>query len=183
MALCVRVRVCVQINGCLLVFASERGHVGIKQLSPLLPKPEWGNESGSDGEIESPRGEKVDRRFNENPGSNANGNWLPLPECQEILNSDGSEMCVCVCVCVGTFAFISLSISRSIRRLFRLLHLSLYEQSVITLLSPLDGFLMVRCFFFFFFFLRPPTPAAATSGRMSPRVHIESACVGFVISC
>ena len=35
---CVCVCVRVQINGSLLVFASERGHVGIKQLSPLLPK-------------------------------------------------------------------------------------------------------------------------------------------------
>lgn len=39
----------------------------------------------------------MDPQFNENPGSNANENRLPLPTCQEILNSEEKNVCVCVC--------------------------------------------------------------------------------------
>lgn len=50
----------------------------------------------------------MDQQFNENPGSNANGNRLPLPTCQEILNSEDESVCVCLDVrgCGPVFNFL-----------------------------------------------------------------------------
>lgn len=61
--------------------------------------------------------------------------------CQETFNSDRRIMCMCVHVRMWAWTCVYLlSILRSIRCLFHLLYLSLYEQSLIILLSALMDF-------------------------------------------
>lgn len=129
-------RVCVQINGCLRLFASEWGDAGIKPHTLHLLNQRKGYT------------EYVMERYRVPEDTNWTSSlmgtlaWMQIgidygcPRCRGILKPDRGRMCVRSHVC-GLFL---LSMLWSIRCHLHLLYLSLYKQSLIILLSALMDF-------------------------------------------
>lgn len=137
----------------------ERRDAGIKPLVPLLLSPSFQRKGVKGGEMEC-----VIERYKvpeEKKWTGSLMRTLALMQmgidyhCRSVrryLTLTGEE---CVCVCLHVRGHGCVFILRSIRCLFHLLHLSLYEQSLIILLSALMEFFGV---FFptytYFFFLK-----------------------------